>query len=113
MSAIPIEGASVTGDPDLGKLFDVPRIAVIVDESDPSVLKLAFSGQYELDRTNQQQVEAYNRLLAGESRELSVTVHVAGATMRHRRDAEGFVDAIVQTKSLVVSDVYFDERDDD
>jgi hypothetical protein len=87
------------------KLFEVPRIAVELDESDPNVLKLAFSGTVELNRGDASEVEFYNGLKSGEQRELRVEVYVAGAQNRHRRDAEGDVDAIVQTKALVVGSV--------
>lgn len=89
------------------RLFEVPRIAIAIDETDPTVVKLAFSGSIELDRTNADQVDFYNDLVAGSEDEVVVTVHVAGARKRHRRDSEGFVDAVVETKSLVVSDVHF------
>jgi len=105
----PIPDGAVSGpDAELGKLFDVPRIAIAVDDADPNVIKVAFSGGVELDRDNAAQVQFYNRLRAGQEAELVVTVHVAGAGNRHRRDSEGFVDAVVQTKSLIVSDVHFD-----
>jgi hypothetical protein len=109
MSSIPL----VEPDPDMGKLFDVPRVGVIIDDSDPTVIKLAFSGSVELDRGNVEQVGFYNALRAGEPRDLVVGVHVAGARMRHRRDSEGDVDAIVQTKSLVITDIYLHRPDDD
>ena len=94
-------------DAEKGKLFEVPRVAVLIDESDPSVVKLGFSGSIELDRGNAEQMEFYNRLRAGQETNVVVTVHVAGAKKTHRRDSDGFVDAVVETKSLVVSDVYF------
>jgi hypothetical protein len=104
MSSIPLAGE----DAEHGKLFEVPRIGIIVDDSDPSVVKLAFAGSIELDRTNAAQMGFYNGLGAGESHEVVVTAHVAGAKMTHRRDSEGDVDAVVQTKSLIVSDVHFE-----
>jgi hypothetical protein len=108
LGAEPSEIAGTTSgpDPDAGKLFEVPRIKVVVDTTDPTVVKLAFSGSIELDRSNEQEMRFYNQLKAGQAHELVVTVHAAGAQMRHRRDSEGDVDAVVQTKSLVVSDVY-------
>ena len=86
------------------KLFEVPRVAVELDESDPTVLKIAFSGSIEVERDNAKQVEHYNQLGAGEERSMTVVVHIAGAKKVHRRDSEGYVDAIVETKSLVVTD---------
>lgn len=99
-------------DVDKGKLFEVPRIAIGIDDSDPTVVKLAFSGTVELDRGNAQQIEFYNLLRAGQESDVALTVHVAGAHKRHRRDSDGDVDAIVETKSLIVSDVYFERADD-
>ena len=84
------------------KLIEVPRIAIDVDQSDPNVLKLAFSGSLELGRADAGDVAFYNSLEAGEQATLKVRVHVAGTRTRHRRDNEGEVDAIVQTKSLIV-----------
>ncbi len=92
-------------DADKGKLFEVPRVAVIVDDTDPTVLKLAFSGGIELDRTNASDVELYNSLRAGRPATFTVEAHVAGAKTAHRRDSEGDVDAVVQTKSLIVHSI--------
>lgn len=89
-------------DAETGKLFEVPRVGVLVDDTDPTVIKLSFSGGIELDRTVASDVELYNRLRAGKEVDLQVTCHVAGAKTTHRRDSEGDVDAVVQTKSLIV-----------
>lgn len=89
-------------DADRGKLFDIPRVGILIDETDPTVIRLAFSGKIDLDRTIASDVETYNALKAGQTRTLNLDVHVAGAKTTHRRDGEGDVDAIVQTKSLVV-----------
>lgn len=98
--------ASVEGqDPEKGKLFEVPRVAIVIDDSDPTVLKLAFSGQIELDRANPGDVEVYNKLIAGFDADIPVTAHIAGAKTTHRRDSEGNVDAVVQTKSLIVHSI--------
>ncbi len=92
-------------DPDKGKLFEVPRVKVAVDETDPTVIKLSFSGSIELDRTAAADVEFFNKLKSGKPASLAIAAHVAGARTRHRRDSEGDVDAVVQTKSLIVTDV--------
>jgi hypothetical protein len=89
-------------DADKGKLFDVPRVKVIIDESDPTILKLAFSGSIELERGVAADVQLYNKLVAGQSTSLTVEAHTAGAKRTHRRDSEGDVDAIVETKSLII-----------
>lgn len=91
-----------------GKLFEVPRVKVVVDETDPTVLKLAFAGSIDLDRTVKADVDFYNRLVDGKTADLQISVHVAGAKTIHRRDSEGDVDAVVQTKSLIVHSVEID-----
>lgn len=95
-------------DAEKGKLFEVPRVAVTVDEADPGVLKLAFSGQVELDRSKSDDVAFYNSLKAGKNADLNVQVFVAGPKNSHRRDSDGNVDAVVQTKSLIVHSVEAD-----
>jgi hypothetical protein len=100
-----VEGTASGEDAEKGKLFEVPRIKVILDETDPTVIKLAFSGSIDLDRTIAKDVEFYNRLRDGKEADLEITVHVAGAKTVHRRDSEGDVDAVVQTKSLTVTNV--------
>jgi len=92
-------------DADKGKLFEVPRVAVIIDNSDPTVLKLSFSGGIDLDRTTATDVELYNKLRDGTTVTLTIDAHVAGAKTVHRRDSEGDVDAVVQTKSLIVHSI--------
>lgn len=88
-----------------GKLIEVPRVAVIVDEADPNILKLSFSGSIELDRAKPADVAFYNKLTAGRDAELEVTAFVAGPKNTHRRDSDGNVDAVVQTKSLVIHSI--------
>lgn len=112
MSALAIDGTTSGPDADRGRLFDVPRVGVLVDESDPTILKLAFSGSFELDRANEEHVNFYNGLEPGETRDVVVTVYVAGAKKTHRRDAEGGVDAIVETKSAVVAEVFVPREED-
>lgn len=92
-------------DPDKGKLFEVPRVKIVLDESDPTVLKVSIAGSIELDRTVARDVEFYNSLKAGQTASLAISAHVAGAKTTHRRDSEGNVDAVVQTKSLTVTDI--------
>lgn len=92
-------------DVEKGKLFEVPRVKVVLDESDPTVLKLSFAGGIDLDRTVADDVAFYNKLKSGQTASLAISVHVAGAKTTHRRDSEGDVDSVVQTKSLIVTDV--------
>jgi hypothetical protein len=55
-----IEGTASGPDADKGKLFEVPRVVVAVDETDPGTIKLAFSGSIELDRAKADDVAFYN-----------------------------------------------------
>lgn len=98
----PPEGTATGPDPDAGKLFDVPRAKVTVDDTDPNVIKLAFSGSVELERGKPDDVATYNRLAAGRNVDLRVQAFVAGPKTTHRRDADGNVDTVIQTKSLIV-----------
>lgn len=101
----PIAGTQSGPDAEKGKLFDLPRVAIVTDETDPTTLKIAFAGSVELDRSIPDDVSFYNRLIAGQDGELRVTVHVAGAKTTHHRDSEGYVDDVIQTKSLIVHSV--------
>lgn len=92
-------------DPETGKLFEVPRVKVAIDETDPTVLKIAFSGNIELDRNKADDVDLYNNLKAGKNTDLSVQAFCAGPKTTHRRDSDGNVDAVVQTKSLIVHSI--------
>jgi len=92
-------------DAEKGKLFEVPRVAVTVDEADPNVIKLKFGGTVEIDRTNADDVSFYNSFKAGKDVDLAVTVFCAGPANTHRRDSEGDVDSIVQTKTLIVHSI--------
>lgn len=93
-------------DADKGKLFDVPK--VVLDTTQPTALRLAFSGSIPIGFDEREWVEFYNQLASGKRATLTVTVHVAGTKTSHRRDNEGHVDAVVQTKSLIVTDVHRD-----
>jgi hypothetical protein len=100
-----IEGTQSGPDATKGKLFEVPRVGVIIDETDPTVIKLSFSGGIELDRTNADDVSFYNRLTAGKTVSLEIEAHVGTTKTTHRRDSEGNVDAVVQSKSLTVHSI--------
>lgn len=78
-------------DAEKGRLFEVPRVAIVVDDTDPTVLKLAFSGSIELDRTNASDVELYNRIVSGKNVALEVEAHVADDTPN---DGEGTYVAV-------------------
>lgn len=100
-----VEGTASGPDADKGQLFEVPRVAVTIDEADPNIIKLAFSGSIELDRAKADDVTFYNRLQAGKNTDLSLGVFVAGPKNSHRRDPDGNVQAVVQTKSLIIHSI--------
>lgn len=85
------------------KLFEMP--AIEIDESNPTQITIAFSGSVTLDRSQATDVALYNRFKAGKVFDLNVSGFVAGPTTRHRRDKEGNVDAVAQTKSLVIDSI--------
>jgi hypothetical protein len=98
-------GTNAGPDADTGKLFEVPRVAVTIDDTDPTIIKLSFSGSIELERGIASDVDLYNRLKHGRDTSLQITAHVAGAKTTHRRDSDGNVDAVVQTKSLIIHSI--------
>lgn len=102
------EGTQSGEDPDAGQLFEVPRVKIEIDETDPTVIKLGFGGSIELDRSVASDVQVYNSLVAGRNASLHVEVFVKGPKNTHRRDSEGNVDAVVQTKSLDVHSIDVD-----
>jgi hypothetical protein len=105
------EGALVE-DADRGLLFELPREPIVIDESDPGIVRISFSGTYEYDRTNAEQIGFYNRLRAGREQQLVVVVHVSGARKEHKLDGEGYPSEIVETKRLVVREVFGGVDDD-
>jgi hypothetical protein len=103
------DGIQAGPDPDTGRLFEVPRVQIDLDDNDPSVLKLAFSGSVELERADRTQAELFNRLRAGKTADLHLVGYVkSGPTKTHRRDRDGNVDAIVAQKAIVVTDIRLD-----
>lgn len=86
-----------------GKLFEMP--AIEIDESNPTAISIAFSGSVTLDRSQKTDAELYNRLKHGKAFELTLSGLVKGSKKTHRRDSEGNVDAIVETKSLVIDSI--------
>lgn len=99
-------GTAQGEDPGKGKLFDVK---IKLDGTKPTVLRLAFSGAIILDMSEQSDVELYNTLVAGKPASLEVDAHVATTKKTHRRDSEGDVDAVVETKSLVIHSITVSE----
>jgi hypothetical protein len=86
-----------------GKLFEMP--AIEVDEANPTAITIAFSGQITLDRSQKSDAALYNKLKHGKVFDLQVAGLVKGSKKTHRRDSEGNVDAIVETKSLVIDSI--------
>lgn len=104
-----VDPTETAPDPDAGKLFDVPRVNIITDDTDPTILKLAFSGSIALERAIASDADLFNKLRAGQTVTLTVDAHVAGTKTTHRRDNEGDVDAVVATKSLIVHSLTIDD----
>lgn len=87
------------------KAVDIPRIGIILDDTDPTVIRVSFSGKVDLERGNKTDVDWFNQLRAGKPFTLTVEGHVATTKTTHRRDSEGDVDAVVQVKSLTIDSV--------
>lgn len=103
------DGIDYTGDPDTGQLVTLPRVAITIDDTDPTVLKVSFSGSIELERSDPDQTKKFNTLTAGNVADLHVVAYVkSGPTNVHRRDSDGNVDAIVASKSIVITDIRLD-----
>lgn len=105
--AVDPEDVVVEGeDPESGRLFTIPRTAIELDDTDPTHLKLSFSGSIELDRNNEAQTETFNKLTAGKVTHLKIVAYTkSGPNSVHRRDSDGNIDAIVASKSLVITDI--------
>jgi hypothetical protein len=85
------------------KLFDLPPIEI--DTSKPTLIHVVLSGEIKLDMSQADDVAFYNALQPGKLVTRETTFFVKGARKVHRRDADGNVDAVVETKSLVVDGV--------
>lgn len=66
MSAEAAHQPEVEPNAETGKLFEVPRVKVVIDEADPSVLKLSFSGSIDLERSQASAVAAVRCLCSGD-----------------------------------------------
>jgi hypothetical protein len=77
------------------------------DKTRPTNVSVAVSGNIDLDLSQKADVDFWNELQAGKLITKETTFFVAGAKKRHRRDSEGNVDAVVETKSLIVDGVTF------
>jgi len=86
-----------------GKLFELP--AIEIDESNPTAITIAFAGSIVLDRSQASDAAVYNGLKHGKAFELTVSGLVKGSKKTHRRDSEGNIDAIAETKSLVIDSI--------
>jgi hypothetical protein len=85
------------------RLFELPPVEQ--DDASPDVLRLAFSGAVELDRTDEEDVRLYNSLAAGGIFNLELRVDVAGVVIRHKRDGRGLPSTVTHSKAIAVVDV--------
>jgi hypothetical protein len=99
------DGTARGEDPETGKLFEVPRVAIDVDDTDPTVLKITFGGSIELERGVHDDAAFFNRLKPGRNVSLEIEAFVSSPKTTHRRDSDGNVDAVVASKSLIVHSV--------
>lgn len=85
------------------KLFELPPITI--DQTKPTLIQAVVSGPIPLDLSQKADIDFYNELQAGKLVTREVTFYVTGAKKTHRRDSDGNVDAVVETKSLIVDGV--------
>jgi hypothetical protein len=97
------------------KLFDIKP-----DPARPTLISVNVSGKIKLDLSQKSDVDFYESLKAGKLVTYDTTFFVASTKKTHRRDGDGNVDAVPETKSLVIDGVTFDgalvgasEPDDD
>lgn len=100
MSALAEAPTGKTESEEQKQLFEMPKVEI--DESNPNAVSIAFSGSITLDRSQKSDIALYNRLKHGKTFDLHVSGLVKGSKKTHRRDNEGNIDAIVETKSLVI-----------
>jgi hypothetical protein len=96
-------GAEEKDDGPQLKLIDIKP-----DKAKPTLIKVNVSGAIKLDLSQPSDVEFYNALVAGKLIELPTTFFVASTKKTHRRDSDGNVDAVPETKSIIVDGVTFD-----
>jgi hypothetical protein len=100
-----VEGTIDDEDPETGKLFDV---AVRVDDTKPTLISVSISGKIKLDLRRKADVDFYNALKSGKTFIAETHYFVASTKKTHRRDNDGNVDAVPESKSLIVDLVMFD-----
>jgi hypothetical protein len=68
------------------------------------------SGKIKLDLSQKSDADFYESLKAGKLVTYETTFFVASSKKTHRRDKDGNVDAVPESKSIVVDGVTFDDR---
>lgn len=96
-------GAQEGDDLQKEKLFEIPPVQL--DKTKATTISVSISGSLELDLSQKADVDFYNELQAGKLVTKETTFFVASTKKTHRRDSEGNVDAVPETKSLVVDGV--------
>lgn len=99
-------GAEEQDDLQKEKLFEIPPVKH--DKTKPTLIKVSVSGSIKLDMSQAADIAFYNALEAGKLIELPTSFFVASTKKTHRRDSDGNVDAVPETKSLVVDGVTYD-----
>lgn len=85
------------------RLFDVTP-----ETSRPTIITVNVSGQIKLDMSKKSDVDFYNSLKPGKSVTYETEFFVASTKTTHRRDSDGNVDAVPQSKSIKVDLIRFD-----
>jgi len=97
-----------TGAQEKENVQQLKLVDIKPDKAKPTLIKVSISGSIKLDLSQKSDVEFYNSLEAGKLVELPTSFFVASTKKTHRRDSDGNVDAVPETKSLVIDGVTFD-----
>lgn len=88
-------------------IYDDPTLRIEkVDGRNIEQIAVSFSGRILLDRSNEKDVELWNRLTMGTDAELRVCAKATGKLVQGATNREGDLDVVVGTRKLKVHTVY-------
>lgn len=88
-------------------IYEDPTLRIEkVDGKNIEQIAVTFSGRILLDRSNEKDVELWNRLTMGTDAELRVCAKATGKLVQGATNREGDLDVVVGTRKLKVHTVY-------
>lgn len=105
MSALAVAptGADENENVEQPKLFEIKA-----ETTRPTKINVNISGVIELDLSIESDCAFYNSLKPGKTVSFPTDYYVASVKTTHRRDGDGNVDAVPQSKSIKVDLVHYD-----